>query len=47
MEHDNSKNVYLQNEFYLQIDIEAPRESGKMSLNNEKMRSVNVVSMLT
>ena len=34
------------NEFYLQIDIEAPRESGRMSMNNEKdafgERSVDV-----
>lgn len=41
------KKMYIyKNEFYLQIDIEAPRESGKMSLNNEKdafgERSVDV-----
>lgn len=31
------KKMYVyNNEFYLQIDIEAPRESGKMTLNKEK-----------
>lgn len=31
------KKMYVyNNEFYLQIDIEAPRESGKMTLNDEK-----------
>ncbi len=31
------KKMYVyNNEFYLQIDIEAPRESGKMTLNEEK-----------
>lgn len=41
------KRMYIyKNEFYLQIDIEAPRESGRMSMNNEKdafgERSVDV-----
>lgn len=41
------KKMYVyNNEFYLQIDIEAPRESGIMTLNNEKdkfgEKSVNV-----
>lgn len=41
------KKMYVyNNEFYLQIDIEAPRESGKMTLNNEKdkfgEKSINV-----
>lgn len=41
------KKMYVyNNEFYLQIDIEAPRESGKMTLDNEKdkfgERSVDV-----
>ena len=31
------KKMYVyNNEFYLQIDIEAPRESGKMTLDEEK-----------
>ena len=31
------KKMYVyNNEFYLQIDIEAPRESGKMTINKEK-----------
>lgn len=41
------KKMYVyNNEFYLQIDIEAPRESGRMTLNEEKdkfgEKSVNV-----
>lgn len=41
------KKMYVyNNEFYLQIDIEAPRESGEVSLNEEldrfKEKSINV-----
>ena len=41
------KKMYVyKNEFYLQIDIEAPRESGKITLDNEKdkfgEKSINV-----